>query len=130
MDVFGITLTAADLSLLGVVGLVLAWLVPHRLTIARDRQSRFRAASSQFLAAIDTSAFSRTNSRALYNAFLGARDSHTNAAARFRKHLGLFKKLQFDRAWKAYESHCHHRPADFDGLQHHLEKVRSFANAT
>ena len=130
MDIFGITLTASDISLLGVVGLCLAWLIPHRLTISRDQQNRFRAASTNFISAINTSTFSRANSRGLYNDFLKAHDAHASAAAEFGKFLGPIRRFRFGLAWKAYENHCHHRPADFEGLERHLEKLRSFANAT
>jgi len=130
MNILNLTLSSVDLWLLGAAGVCLAWLVPHWLANSRDRRTRFRAVSAKFISAIDTSAFSRANSRALYNDFLKARDVHAFAATEFRNFLGPVKKFRFGLAWKAYENHCHHRPADFEGLELHLKRVRSFADAT
>lgn len=51
MDLFGIKLSELDLWLLGAAGMGLAWLIPHRLALSRERRSALHNAAAAFRAA-------------------------------------------------------------------------------
>ena len=50
MNLFGVELSGTDSWLLAAVAACLAWLVPHRLTIAREDRSRILSARNAFCA--------------------------------------------------------------------------------
>ena len=53
MNLFGIILNSTDLGLLAIAGACLAWFVPHRLSVSRERRARCVAACANFRAAFN-----------------------------------------------------------------------------
>jgi len=54
MNLFGILLSNTDLWLLAIAGACVAWLIPHRLTLSREKEARHVAACQKFQSTILT----------------------------------------------------------------------------
>lgn len=110
MNAFGIYLSSTDLWFLAVAGACCAWLIPHRLSISRERNNAFRIASIKFresvlrslsgLYPIPTNWPERTLEiiKILEDIF----PQFQIAVTEFRAILPWHKRRGFDRAWRIY----------------------------
>jgi len=113
MNIFGIILSGTDLWLLAGVGLCLAWLVPHRLSLARGRRANFIKASAAFRAVFTEFLSNISNeqvTRQVQAHVLAANPKHVLAAEEFQLHLNRWDSARFAKAWQQYEATCHHHP--------------------
>lgn len=110
MNVFGIFLDATSLWLLALVGACLAWFIPHRLSISRERHSSFRLASGKFRSSVlgaltglypIPSDWPR-HSLAILDVLREKFPAMQAAVAEFRPHLSPLNRELFDRAWRLY----------------------------
>ena len=110
MNIFGIILDATSLWLLAAVGACLAWFVPHRLSLSRERRSSFRLASGRFRSAVLTALSGLypipsdwpSNGTAIRDVLREKFPAIQAAAAEFRPHVPLLKRWLFDTAWRLY----------------------------
>lgn len=107
MDVFGIRLSDLDLWLLGAAGMGLAWLIPHRLSLYRERRTALHNAIATFRAAF---AYDISTLRELqihqtgevHDILRAAYPTHEAAFLEFERNLGTVARLCLRRRWMKY----------------------------
>jgi hypothetical protein len=109
MNIFGIILNNADLWLLAIAGACLAWLVPHRLSVWRERNNRRVIASAAFRAAIEKELGPMLTKFPTDSPEIDGRLKHAfpaleSAVREFRRHVPLLQRRGFNRVWLIY--HC------------------------
>ena len=110
MNIFGITLNPTDLWLLASVGVCLTWLINHWLTISRERQNAFFAASIKFRSTVLSTLTGLypvpsnwpINEIEIIGVLKERFPVLQVAVAEFRQQLPRTKRWMFDRAWKIY----------------------------
>lgn len=107
MDVFGIRLSDLDLWLLGAAGMGLAWLIPHRLSLYRERRTAlhnaivtFRAAFASDLSIIRELRIHQTGQ--VHEILRAAYPRHEAAFLEFERNLGTVARLYLRRRWMKY----------------------------
>lgn len=150
MNIFGFDLSNVDLWLLGVASVCLAWLIPHRLTIWRERHARRAAACIAFRAAIlaklgaiypDSYKWPDDIRSFLRDAFPALQI----AVSDFREFVPWWRRKAFDLAWQRYygntpdqnEPHLYYQYMAFDDNQDYktifhdnVKSLLSFAKET
>jgi hypothetical protein len=151
MNVFGITLDGTDLWLFAIAGACFAWLITHRLTISRERQSSFRSASVKFRSSV------LSTLSGLYPVPVNWPNSGNSvdsilrsAVAQFRDSLNSRDQQAFDQAWLIYrlgldgrevDKQCYHQYMGFSSpdqvipdskitFYENVSKLLSFAKET
>lgn len=110
MNLFGVDLSSSDLWLLGAAGACIAWLVPHRLSLARERRARRLSAASVFRFAVITELKGLYPSPVQWPAdairiidvLEGKFSALESAVVEFRCHLPFWSRWLFDRTWRIY----------------------------
>ena len=105
MNVFGIVLGSSDLWLLAVVGAGLALLIPHRLQLWRERNTRLLVAKGKFRDAFNIDIGEVSNSARLPSiyVYLAQRfPKHCAAVNELAAHLGPLRRRRLCRDWQAY----------------------------
>jgi hypothetical protein len=110
MNVFGITLDGTDLWLLAIAGACLAWFIPHRLSISRERQSSFRAASVKFRSTVlgtlsglyPIPVHWPSDGNAVDHILRAAFPALQTAVTEFKDSLPRRHRRAFDQAWFIY----------------------------
>jgi hypothetical protein len=103
MDVFGVALSGRDLWLLGGVGLLLAWLVPHRLSLTRDQLARRLAACTAIVDAFRPELLAIQQTDQDIGRFIltdAAFKKHSTAIITHRRHLSWMQRIRLYYAWK------------------------------
>ena len=111
MNLFGINFTALDLWLLGIAGGAVTMLVSHRLSIWRERNSRFITACITFRTAVMVELGSI---HPIADTWPGNIDGHLRrvfpelqtSVSNFRPFLSWLGRWRFDRAWLRF--YCAH----------------------
>ncbi len=150
MTVFEIiTLTDTDLWLLAIAGAGLAWLVPHWLSISRERQKSFQASSVKFRSSV-LSALSGLHpipvnwpdhGNAVDKILRAAFPVLQSAVAEFRDSLSVCDRRDFDQAWFIYrlgadgrelDKQCYHQYMGFSSPDRIIpdSKVTFYANVS
>lgn len=111
MYVFGFTISATDLSLLGVVGLLLAWFIPHRLSLWRERKTRRASACADFRASILSALSGIYPPTARWPEDISLRLIATLPAVKaacvaLAPHLAWVPRKALAKAYRAYEEQC------------------------
>lgn len=107
MDVFGIRVSDLDLWLLGAAGMGLAWLIPHRLSLYRERRTALHNAIATFRAAfisdLSTLRELQINQTGQVHAILrAAYPTHEAAFLEFERNLGMLARQRLRRRWMDY----------------------------
>lgn len=107
MDVFSIRLSDLDLWLLGAAGMGLAWLIPHRLSLYRERRTALHNAIATFRAAftsdLSTLRELRIHQTGQVNDILrAAYPRHEAAFLEFKRNLGPVARLCVHHRWMKY----------------------------
>ena len=105
MNLFGIILNSTDLGLLAIAGACLAWFVPHRLSVSRERRARCVAACANFRAAFnaDISEISSPARLPDIYVYLAKRfPTHDAAVRELSTHAGWFSRKRLTKDWAAY----------------------------
>ena len=130
MNIIGINLSTSDLWLLGAVSGCLAWFIPHRLSISRERQNSFRAASVKFRSAVlDTlsglypiPANWPSSGNVVDKTLRSAFPALQTAVTEFKDSLPRRRQRAFDQAWFVYrlgsdgreiDKQCYHQYMGF-----------------
>lgn len=107
MDVLGIRLSELDLWLLGAAGAGLAWLIPHRLSLYRERRTAlcnaigtFRAAFVSDLSTLRELQIHQTGQ--VHDILCAAFATHEMAFLDFERNLGPVARLCLHRRWMKY----------------------------
>ena len=158
MNFFGITLDGTDLWLLAIAGASLAWLIPHRLSISRERQSSFRAAAVKFRSAVlgtlsglyPIPAHWPGSGNAVDQTLRAAFPALQTAVTEFKDSLPRRHRRAFDQAWFIYrlgsdgreiDKQCYHQymgfsspdkviPDSKDTFHANVSNLLSFAKET
>ena len=112
MNFFGIFLNPTDLWLLASAGACLAWFIPHRLAVGREKSNRLKAASDKFRSTVLTTLsglypipteWPKDESIAnIINLFKSKFPALQAAVIEFSKTLPWYKRFFFMRAWRTY----------------------------
>jgi len=109
MEILGIVFSTGELYILGLIGACLAWIVPHQLAIARERQSRFTNASSEFRK-VFTEFIHKieldSDPRGIQKRIVEKRLLHRQTANDFERTLNRRDRRRFAKAWRDYETEC------------------------
>lgn len=107
MNAFGIGLSELDLGLLSVVGMFLAWIIPHFLSQHRERRTAlrnaitvFRAAFASDLSTLRELQIHRTGQ--VHDILRTAYPMHEAAFLDFERNLSMVARLLLRRRWMKY----------------------------
>lgn len=105
MYIFGLHLSTADLWLLALLVPCLGWLIPHRLTLSREANTRKIAARASYRLAFDDVLLNlRENPDcAIAQIAFGCHQQHLSAIDKFRSSIHIWQRCSFEKAVTNYK---------------------------
>ena len=110
MNLIGIDLNGTDLWLLAIAGTAGTWLVLHKLSVERDKRSRYAAACGKFRTEVLAALMGLYPSPvewpedkiAIINVLKTRLPMLQATVAEFRPHVSFWERWLFDIAWRRY----------------------------
>jgi len=102
MNIFGVALSTADLWLLALIIPCLGWLIPHRLTLWRERRVLLRDRVLEFEAAFAPEVAVLHDGITAINSLSSALEKHRAAIVKILPYLNRCDRARLQRAWDEY----------------------------